>query len=254
MSVPAAAAVVAVVPSELTHIDITKYIDKMSEYPPTLTDFCKEHQIQLPSIGSLRGQAIALMAHPEVHGKCYIERTDTAAFFTEIGMKTDDSIQPFNKACGIKRVPGKGRYAFEYPFKPDLTDILKRKNVSISGDKNEQIESIKQFFKDNVIEVPNDQWQIGHLDPHKDDSSEANLAYQPPIQGKYRDRFKFCPMFFKMWPTVKELKRNVARYYSLEEQKEMCAWLNDKLKHPAPLQAPPQVPVPAPEPLQPGAE
>ena len=82
------------------------------------------------------------------------------------------------------------------------------------------------FIVQDYFDIPNNEWQIGHLDPTIDDSSEKNLAYQPPIQGKYIDRFKFDSFFIKMWPTCNELLSKINYYYTENEQKI----LYDKLK------------------------
>jgi hypothetical protein len=145
-------------------------------------------------------------------------------------MKTKDSIQQFNKATGLKRLKMAGYYCLQYPFESDTTDLDKRKGVSISGYKTSFINTIKDWWKKNLIDVPNEEWQIGHLDPTINDASEKNLAYQPPIQGKYRDRFKFDAFFLKMWPTAKELIPNFKEYYTESERKEILKALKDELE------------------------
>jgi len=150
-------------------------------------------------------------------------------------MKTPDSIQLFNKATGFKMLKTESiqklaYYCLQYPFESDTTDLDKRKGASISGDKNTSINATKEWFKKNVIDVPNEKWQIGHLDPTIADASEKNLAWQPPIQGKYRDRFKFDAQFLKMWPTAKELVPKMNKYYTENEQKMMYEALKQKFE------------------------
>lgn len=84
--------------------------------PPELDIFAKENEIILPALDSLRGQALALMAQPEIRGQYYLGREEAKQFFLQVNMKTDDAIQPFNKALGLKRIPRKGFYCLEYPF------------------------------------------------------------------------------------------------------------------------------------------
>lgn len=211
-------------------INIKLYMKKFEAYPSELVAFAKEHNISLLSLTSMRGQALALMSQPEVRGQKYLGRNEAVEFFQNIGMETSDAIQQFNKATGLKRMKMKGRYCLQYPFESDTTDLDKRKGVFISGDRNSHINCIKDLWKKNLIDIPNDEWQIGHLDPTIDDSSEKNLAYQPPIQGKYRDRFKFDRFFVKMWPTASELIPKINEFYTENEQKMMYEALKQKFE------------------------
>jgi hypothetical protein len=211
-------------------INIDLYKKKFEEYPSDLVAFAREHNIKLVPLTSMRGQALALMAQQEVRGKKYLGRDEAVKFFKNIGMETRDAIQQFNKATGLKRIKKKGIYCLRYPFESDTTDIDKRKGVSIGGDKNFIVNTIKDWWKKNLVDVPNEEWQIGHLDPTIDDASEKNLAYQPPIQGKYRDRFKFDPIFHKMWPTAFELVPKINDYYTEKEQLLIYESLKEKFE------------------------
>jgi hypothetical protein len=210
-------------------VDIEKY-RMFNSYPTELVEFCETNSVKLPKIESLRGQAYALMAQPDVRGTKYITRKEADAFFTSIGIKTDDSIQPFNKSIGLKRVKKKGSYCLVYPFETDLTDIEKRKGCSIKDDRDLSIEKIKKWWLDNLVNVPNEEWQVGHLDPTLPDASEHNLAYQPPIQGKYRNRFKWDSYFQRMWPTGDEWVSNMDNYHTEVEQRKMLEALKKKFQ------------------------
>ena len=200
-------------------INISNYTTAFTEYPSDLKEFC-EGKVKLPKkLSCLRGQALALLAQPEVRGQLYLEREDTSAFFNQIGLSTDDSIQPFNKDFGLKKMPGNGKYCLQYPFVANTTHIHKRAGAKISGNRHEQIDAVKQFWRDNLLDVPNADWQIGHLDPTIPDSGETNLAFQPPLQARYRDRFKWDRVFHTMWPTAeRELIPNFDKYYTEDEQ------------------------------------
>jgi hypothetical protein len=211
-----------------TLIDIDTYTKKFEEYPSDFTAFAKEHDLTLPLLTSMRGQALALISQPEVRGQKHIGRNEADKFFLNIGMATTDAIQQFNKATGIKRLKMRGYYCLQYPFVADTTDLVKRKGASISGDKNAIIDSIKEWWRKHLVDVPNDEWQTGHLDPTIGDASEKNLAYQPPIQGKYRDRFKFDEYFLKMWPTAQELCAKMHEYYTEKEQMMIFAYFMQK--------------------------
>lgn len=213
-----------------TLINIDNYTKKFEDYPPDLVVFAKEKKLTLLPLTSMKGQALALMSQPEVRGQKHLGREEAVKFFKNIGMETTDAIQQFNKATGLKRMKMRGNYCLQYPFDYDTTDIDKRKGVSISGDKNSYINTIKDWWKKNLIDVPNEEWQIGHLDPTIDDASEKNLAYQPPIQGKYRDRFKFDAFFLKMWPTTSELVPKIDEFYTDKEQKIIYEALKEKFE------------------------
>ena len=207
-------------------ITITNYAKKFEVYPLDLIEFCSENKIELLNIGTNRGQALALMAQPEVRGQLHISRTEAEQFFKQIGIETGDAIQAFNKPFGLKRIKGRGTYCFEFPFVCDLTDIHKRIGCKIGGDRDEKINAIKQYWRDILVDVPNDEWQVGHLDPTIADASEANLAFQPPVQGRFRDRFKWDPLFQRMWPTGKELVSKMDEFYSKVEQTEIFIHLS----------------------------
>jgi len=217
-----------VIPSPTTLIDIKKYNKMFVAYPEELQKFCDENKIKLPGIETLRGQAYALMGQPEVRGQLHLSRTETFTFFKQIGVETDDAIQPFNKTIGLKRIKGRGLYCLVYPFETDTVDIDKRKGASIKGDRDSLIDRIKNWWRQNLVDVPNKDWQVGHLDPTIGDASEANLAYQPPIQGKYRNRFKWDALFQRMWPTAEEWISKMDTYHTEEEQKKMLAALKKK--------------------------
>ena len=219
-----------IITTQTMPIDINLYTKKFEEYPTDLVEFADQNNIQLPQLTSLRGQACALMSQPEVRGQKHIGRKETVKFFENIGMETTDAIQQFNKALGLKRMKMRGMYCLQYPYESDTTDIDKRKGVAISGDKNFQINTIKNWWKNNLVDVPNEEWQIGHLDPTINCAAEKNLAYQPPIQGKYRNRFKFDDFFIKMWPTALELIPNMDKYYTDEEQQNIYETLKQKFE------------------------
>ena len=212
-------------------INIDNYNEKFKEYHEDIIEFSKKNNLTLISLTSMRGQALALMSQPEIRGCKHIGRDEAVKFFKNIGMDTNDAIQQFNKTTGIKRMKlRRGYYCLEYPFNYDTTDLDKRKGISITGDRDNYINIIKKWWKNNLIDIPNNEWQIGHLDPTIGDSTENNLAYQPPIQGKYRNRFKFDEFFIKMWPTVYELVDKLNYYYTNNEQRILYEELKKKFE------------------------
>lgn len=212
-----------------TLIPIANYVVRFTSYPVDLIEFCLKNKVDLRGIDSKMGQAYALMAQPEVRGKLHLGRKETEQFFTQIGMDPGDAIQAFNKNIGLKRIKGRGIYCLAYPFEADLTDVEKRRGAGISGDRNTLIDSVKDWWRKNLVDVPNDEWQVGHLDPTiAEGAAETNLAFQPPIQGKYRNRFKWDSLFQKMWPTGEEWIAKMDDYHTEAEQKRMLAALKAK--------------------------
>jgi len=214
-----------------TLIDIDLYTEKFESYPPDVEEFAREHGIRMLPLTSKMGQALCLMSQPEVRGQKHIKRDEAYKFFKNIGINAPDSIQQFNKVTGFKRIEKRGHYCLKYPFEHDIIDIQKRKGASIKGDRNAPINTIKDWFKKYIVDVPNKDWQVGHLDPTIGDASEKNLAFQPPIQAKYRNRFKFDSSFMKMWPTAEqELIPKFDDYYTEQEQKMMYEALKQKFE------------------------
>ena len=216
--------------SAIKRISIASYTTKYAAYPADLLAFCETHKVMPPSITSLRGQALALMAQPDVRGQLYLQREDTEQFFKQIGVPTNDAIQQFNKATGLKRIKSRGCYCLAYPYEADTTDLDKRNGAAISGDRNTAIEHIKAWWRANLVDVPNSEWQVGHLDPTVGDASDANLGYQPPLQAKYRNRFKWDAYFHKMWPTADEWIGKMNEYHTEAEQRAMLAALKAKFE------------------------
>lgn len=213
-----------------TIINISSYKKRYTAYPPDLVEFATKNNLILPNLASMRGQALALMSQVEVRGQKHIGRKEAVEFFKNIGMKTTDAIQQFNKATGLKRMKMRGYYCLQYPYEIDTTDLDKRKGVSIEGDRNTAINAIKNWWKKNLMDVPNEEWHVGHLDPTINDGTHKNLSYQPPIQSKYRDRFKFDSFFLRMWPTATELIPKIDKFYTEKEQKLIYESLKLKFK------------------------
>ena len=109
-------------------INIQDYTTKFETYPADLIAFSQEHNFKLLPLTTLRGQALALMAQPEVRGQKHISRNEAGQFFKNIHLETSDAIQQFNKAFGLKRMKlPRCHYCLEYPFELDTTDLHKRK-------------------------------------------------------------------------------------------------------------------------------
>ena len=168
---------------------------RYNDYNVEFKSFCKEHNIKLPILKSKSGQVLALFTDQR-NRYIAIDRVMINGFLSNINEKSKDCIQLINKVeqRGIKKITiARKYYMLIYPFVYYGLHVNKRLNFSHHLDYNQkttQIETTKQFLLDNYINIENEKWQIGHRDPSGNNSKE-NLVYQPPIQGKYRDRFKY---------------------------------------------------------------
>jgi hypothetical protein len=88
-----------------------------------------------------------------------------------------------------------------------------RKDFKFDGnieEKNNEIDKIKSTIKADYIDVPNEQWQLGHKNPGSTDNTNENLVLQPPIQGKYRDNYVFIDTLTK-FPLASKLKSMIEK-------------------------------------------
>src|ERR1035437_3468709 len=185
-------------------IENVKAFDK---YDDEFIKFCKKHEINIPKLNSLKGQVIALMTFKKNRNK-YVDRDILNLFISKIGFSSKDVIQLINKTdqWGLKHITLERKfYTIPFPFIYVGLHLKKRDIKFSSHNRDEKIDYIKEYLVDNYINVPNEKWEVGHLDPNNPDGSEENLVYQPPIQGKFRDRFKFDKMGLIKYPTPNEL-------------------------------------------------
>ena len=198
----------------------------LQDHDSEFLQFCQDNSITPPNLSSLKGQVIALLTHKNNRNK-YVTREILDKFLGYINKSSKDSIQLVNKTdqWGLKHVSikheGMQYYQIPYPFEYIGLHVEKRKKLFISGSKEEKVNLIKEWISVNYIDVPYTDWQIGHKDPNKNDNSEANLVYQPPIQGRFRDRFKFDDTGLVRYPTIKELSNNPDLYYNKDELREL---------------------------------
>jgi hypothetical protein len=198
-------------------IDVSN-VSKFTTYEQDFIIFCEDNAITTPNINTLKGQVIALLTKKENRNK-YIDREKLDSFLKSINMFSADSIQIVNKTdqWGLKhQTVDRKWYNIPYPF--EFIDIhIKKRKISFQVlDRDSKIDFIKEYIKFNYLDVPNYKWEIGHKDPNKP-TSDDNLVLQPPIQGKFRDRFKFDDIGLIKYPTPQELDRNPFLYYSQEE-------------------------------------
>jgi hypothetical protein len=203
---------------------------KYTEYSDEFLSFCVENGIKIPNINSLKGQVVALMTYSDNRNK-FIDRELLDKFIKIINLNSKDVIQAVNKTdqWGLKSETIKRKY-YTIPFPFIYVDIhIKKRTLPKLEKRDDKINFIKEYLIYNYIDIPNDKWEIGHMDPNDPDISEEKLVYQPPIQGKFRDRFKFDNIGLIRFPTPQELENNFDKYYSEEEQKIIFSILNKRL-------------------------
>lgn len=205
----------------MLRIDISKFLgrrwDHYHEDVPLIL-------VKKFNIDTHKGMALALMTQPDVRGQVYLVREDAERYLKSIGVSSADAIQAFNKIKELKKVPGleRGKYCVQYPFVVDMVEMTKR--IGAPGeDKTACVSRIKAWYMKNIIDVAVSEWTVGHTDPRKN-----LMTWQPPIQTKFRDSFKWCFDFIKMWPTPKELLPKFDTYYSEDEQMEIYLHLKKK--------------------------
>ena len=220
----------------MNKINIDLITNLPDSYPEDFLQFYNNNKdsIKLPSIKSNNGICLAVML---IYKNCYWTRKECEQFCIKFNIKTDDSIQLFNKKSqlGLDTSKERGKSYITYPYK--ITNKFKmRKNFDWDGtteSKHQEIENIKSHIKDNYLEIDNNLWQVGHKNPDITDNSNNNLVLQPPIQGKYKDDYIFIDTFTKI-PTPKKLKKmieNKQSPYSIDQLKEIWNMLNTKFNN-----------------------
>ncbi len=213
-----------------TKIDISCDLDlDLNAYPEEFKEFCKKNELKYPNIETGNGKALcAMLLTPNK----YWERESINAFVKKFNIKTKDSIQLFNKHSqwGIATSSIRGKNYILYPYELSHKNIM-RKNFKFDGtneEKNNAIDQIKQEILGDYVNIPNEEWQLGHKNPDSADNSSKNLILQPPIQGKYRDNYIFTDTLTKI-PTPKKI---ISMYnektcpYSTQQLIALKDWLN----------------------------
>ena len=203
--------------------------DFQNAYHPELLKFSLENNIKLPRIKSGNGLALSVMSHNK---NKYWTREDTEEFVKKYNILTADSIQLFNKheQKGIKCIRIKGKNMLVYPYELSNKYIM-RKNFKFEGTEEQrkiEIEKIKSTIRNDYIDVPNSEWQLGHKNPESTDNSSKNLILQPPIQSKYRDNYIFIDTLTKIPTPLKFISDHKSGNlpYTDEQIKQLKDYLN----------------------------
>ena len=193
-------------PDKYTKINIEE-VSELLPYPLDFLEFCRANDLHPPKLSSGNGKALSAM----LHNPCrYWDRQTCDQFCSKFAVETKDSIQLFNKHSqwGIKTNSGseRGKLYIVYPYATSNKHKM-RKDFKFNGtveEKNAEIEKIKSTIAYDYVDVPNEQWQLGHKNPGSTDNSSCNLVLQPPIQAKYKDDYVFFDTLTKM-PLAKKL-------------------------------------------------
>ena len=204
-----------------TRINVEDIGHLYTEYPYDFVMFCTENNLKPPKISSNNGKALSAMLHNPYK---YWDREACDSFVSKFNIESKDSIQLFNKHSqwGIKTNSGteKGKLYIVLPY--SLSNKHKmRKNFKFDGteeQKLEEINKIKSTIKADYIDIPNDQWQLGHKNPGSINNTDDNLVLQPPIQAKYRDDYIFIDTLTKIPLPPKLL--NMIKHKEIELTKE----------------------------------
>ncbi len=204
----------------IEHLEVNEIRSLYNFYPNDFMDWVRENGLNVPRINSNCGQALALLLHNK---NKYVLRQDLELFFNNLGRKCGDAIQTINKTeqWGLKLGRIGNRKGIYFISKYELgTKHLIRKNFKFKGskeDKNRMINAIKAQIKADYLDVPNDDWEVGHMNPGKG-GIDDNFVFQPPIQGRYRDEYIFFDTLTKM-PSPEKLVRDNFSCYTVEQRK-----------------------------------
>jgi len=220
-----------------------KWITKM-DLNPILTDFIQKYKLN--PINKYKNGKITIkyvilskMTNDDViKSGAWFSRKALDEELEKYGLVSRDCIQSINKTeqWGLgnpesRKVGRDIEYRFTYPFKFVDVHMKKRKNYgSMSLNRDEEIDLIKENIKKDYLDVPNDKWELGHRNPDIEDSGPSNLVWQPPIQGKYCNRYIFDSLGLMKHPTPKEISRNPLKYYSEDQLREIHDFLCNRFK------------------------
>jgi hypothetical protein len=199
------------------------------EHNVHLSKFAQDNNIRIPSIASASGQVLALLTDDK-HEDFLFTRAMLSAFIDKIGFQSSDVIQLVNKTDQwglLHKTYARKYYCIPRPFTYISIHVDKRRKFGSSLDANERnkrIHCTKEYLQKFYIDVPNEEWDIGHIDPFT--CSDGNIVMQPPIQRSFRDRFKFDLHGLRLCPTIDELSSNPSKYYSDRELDALRVFLD----------------------------
>lgn len=203
------------------------------DYDTPTREFINKYNLTAPAPTTGNGKAfIAMSLFPTK----YFDRETATQFCQRYGIATKDSIQLFNKHSqwGPLMSQQRGKYYIEFPLtlSPKVQMRAGFKWDGTEEQKNEAIENIKADIKADYVDIPTEQWQLGHKNPEGDNTND-NLVLQPPIQAKYRDNYIFIDTLTKI-PTPETLARLIQEGknpYTQDQMKRLRTILNSQIAY-----------------------
>lgn len=203
------------------------------DYDTPTREFIDKHKLNPPAPTTGNGKAfIAMSLAPQK----YFNRETATQFCQRYGIQTKDSIQLFNKHSqwGPLISQQRGKYYIEFPLtlSPKVQMRAGFKWDGTEEQKNEAIKNIKADIKADYVDIPTEQWQLGHKNPEGDNTND-NLVLQPPIQAKYRDNYIFIDTLTKI-PTPETLARLIQEGknpYTQDQMKRLRTILNSQIAY-----------------------
>ena len=204
-----------------------------THYDEATRHFINKYNLTAPAPTTGNGKAfIAMSLAPQK----YFDRDTATKFCEHFDIKTNDSIQLFNKHAqwGPQMSQQRGKYFIMFPLtlSPKVQMRAGFKWDGTEEQKYEAIENIKADIKADYVDIPAEQWQLGHKNPEGDNTSN-NLVLQPPIQAKYRDNYIFIDTLTKI-PTPETLTRLIQEGknpYTQEQMTRLRTLLNSQIAY-----------------------
>jgi hypothetical protein len=213
-----------------SRIDVSAVtVDMVTSYPEEFIQFVSTNKLKLPRITSGNGMALAAMVNNKYK---FWTPDDCNSFCKKFSIKSRDPLQLFNKKSqnGFESCKDRGKNMICYPYTVSNKWGM-RQGFKYDGTKeqmNIEINNIKNNIREDYLNSPNEQWQLGHKNPESTDSSSENLVLQPPIQAKYRDRYIFIDTLTRI-PTPTELLKLMKQGkspYNMSQLRELKVMLN----------------------------
>ncbi len=201
-------------------------VDPYSELHPALVEFGRRYpRVRLPRrSNTIKFQAINLLVD---FSPIAFTRDDLDAFFRNpkilrvVDEPPRDSIQSVNKSSqwGLNldqlRRGGISAYRISMPIPYIGTYVEKtRTGAGNTGRNMRTVAAIKQYLRKNILDVPEESWQLGHRNPSLPLEADNVVMQSPRYNQPRRDRFIFDEWGLVLCPTAAELSANLRRYYA----------------------------------------
>lgn len=129
---------------------------------------------------------------------------------------TQRGIQDLRSDC---KVIGQGSLVvYRIPVPIQFTDAhLSVRTGGAVTEPEAKVAATKEWLRKTFLDVPFEQWQLGHQNPELPDSDSSNVVLQPPAyNAPFRDRFIFDDRGLILCPTPSEFAARVRKYVVTE--------------------------------------